>query len=256
MIKEFRLTKANIKATVELLQAEHLAQVLALQDETRAALPEAQKMFVLPQKPDYFRGLLNQETGLMIGVRVEGQLVGQMALMGPISLENAISNNTITRNAVEFYHASSLDQVVVAKSMTVHPSWRGNEISAMMLATVLAQPLARNADHVFAQISADNVRSWDIFLRSGFGIVAAAVDPLDGKARFVLQKPALSFALHHTAGAYDMDQASDFAAIIRLTQKEALVGRLDEGVAFKLAFYASADHAASWTERATVLRKI
>ena len=247
-IKEIKLPKSNETASVEVLGVEHLAQVLALQDETRNALPESQKMFVLPQQPAYFRDLLSGETGVMVGVRVRGQLVAQMALMGPLKLCDAISRNAITRNEVTLHHAGQFESVVIAKSMTVHPAWRGNELSGIMLESVLTLPMARTADHVFAQISADNIRSWDIFLRNGFGIVAAAIDPQDDKPRFIVQRPALGFALHETAGAYDMDHVSDFAAIVRLTQREALSGRLDDGVAFKLAFYASTEHAASWTE--------
>ena len=250
-IKELKLAKANVNATVEVLSVEHLAQVLALQDETRAALPETQKMFVLPQPPEYFRGLLSGDTGVMIGVRVRGQLVAQMALMGPIQLCDAIQRNAITRNHITLHHAGPFESVVIAKSMTVHPAWRGNELSAIMLESVLSLPIARTADHVFAQISAENIRSWDIFLRHGFGIVAAAIDPVDNNPRFIMQKPALGFVLHETAGAYDIDHVSDFAAIVRLTEREALIGRLDDGVAFRLAFFASTEHAASWTDATT-----
>ena len=251
MIKEFLLPRSNSQASVEVLGPEHLAQVLALQDETRAALPEAQKMFVLPQTAEYFRDLLGQESGLMIGVRVRGQLIAQMALMGPISLADAIARNAITRNEIQFHHAGTYESVVITKSVTVHPDWRGNDLAAIMLETVLSLPLARMADHVFAQISADNIRSWDIFLRNGFGIVAAAIDPRDQNPRFIVQKPALGFALHSSSGAQDLDHVADFAAIVRLTQREGLIGQLDDGVAFKLAFHASTEHAASWTEENT-----
>ncbi|MFX5530488.1 GNAT family N-acetyltransferase, partial [Acinetobacter baumannii] len=74
--------------------------------------------------------------------------------------------------------------IVVAKSMAVHPDWRGNELSQHMLEAALDQPIASTADHVFAQISVDNVRSWELFLKRGFGVVAAAVDPTDQKPRF------------------------------------------------------------------------
>jgi ribosomal protein S18 acetylase RimI-like enzyme len=249
MAREFKLAKIDDVASIEVLGIKHLAQVLALQDDTRFALPEDQKMFVLPQSVEYFARLLDRKNGLMAGVRAKGQLVAQMALMGPLTLEECIARNFVTRNEVPFHHAETSDLIVIAKSMAVHPDWRGNELSQHMLEAALDQPIARTADHVFAQISVDNVRSWELFLRHGFGIVASAIDPSDRKPRFVLQKPALGLALHAVAGVDDLDPAADFATIMQLTGREALIGQLDEsGLGLKLAFYAAKNTAAAWSE--------
>jgi hypothetical protein len=132
--------------------------------------------------------------------------------------------------------------------MSVHPDWRGNDLAQHLLQTALVQPLARIADHVFAQISVENGRSWDLFLRSGFGVVAAALDPQDGKPRFVLQKPALGFGLHTIASVDEIDPIGDFPGIMRLTQREALIG-LPELGSTKLAFHARTEMAASWYDK-------
>jgi len=249
MIREFKLAKSGDTAHIEVLGIEHLAQVLALQDATRSALPDEQKMFVLPQSSEYFARLLERRNGLMVGVRANGQLIAQMAVMGTMTLEDAVTRNAITRNEVPLHHAEGADTIVVAKSMAVHPKWRGNELSQRMLEAALDQPLARTADHVFAQISVDNTLSWDLFLRHGFGIVAAAIDPGDQKPRFILQKPALGHALHTIASIDSLDPSADFAAIMRLTGREALIGQLDEnGLSFRLAFHASSNTAAAWTD--------
>lgn len=250
MIKQFRLPKSGEVATIRILDADDLPKVLKLQDDTRAALPESQKMFVLPQSSTYFQGLLTRENGLMIGVVVADKLVSQMAVMGPMSLADVVEQQKLTRNEVHFHHANDVDSVIMAKSMTVHPDWRGNELSQHMLETVLDLPLVRRTDHVFAQISVDNIRSWELFLRHGFGIIAAAIDPQDHKPRFIVQKPSAGFALHLQQSADDVDAGADFAAIMRLTQREALVGMLDDGIAFKLAFYASVNSAATWYDNA------
>jgi hypothetical protein len=246
MLKEFKLRKAGTTASVEILGPEHLAQVLALQDDTRHGLPDAQKMFVLPQQPDYFEAPLKRQNGMMIGIRVNGQMVAQMVLMGHQSLDEAVDKQRVTRNDISFYHAKTSDLTVIAKSMAVHPLWRGNDLSQNLLECIMELPLVRAADHIFAQISVDNVRSWELFLRHGFGIVAAAIDPSDKKPRFIVQRPALGFAFHHTPSVDNMDPVADFAAIMRLTQGEALIGRLDEGDVFKLSFYADAESAAAW----------
>lgn len=246
LLKKFTLPKTGEAAVLEILGPQHLADVLDLQDRTREALPDAQKMFVLPQSPAYFEALLAKQGGLMIGVSAEGKLLSQMVVMGPLTLDEVVEKQKLTRNDVTFHHAGQVDQIVMAKSMAVCPGNRGNELSQQMLAAMLDLPMVRAADHVFAQISADNVRSWELFLRHGFGIVAAAIDPNDKKTRFVVQRPVLGFGFHHERSAEGIDPAADFAAIMRLTQREALIGLLDEGEAFKLAFYASVEKAAAW----------
>jgi GNAT superfamily N-acetyltransferase len=247
-IREFFLPKAKLTASVEVLDLSHMAQVLAVQDETRTALLPAEKRFVIPQTPAYFQRLLSQENGMMIGIRCNGQLIAQMAVMGAMSLPDALENDSITRNNVRLHHAEPSDMIVIAKSMAVLPTWRGNELSQHLLESALSLPFVRSADHMFAQISANNVRSWDVFLKQGFGIVAAAIDPIDNQPRFILQKPALGFALHPVASAVDIAPSTDFEAVVRLTEREALVGQVDSTEPTRLTFYASADNASTWSE--------
>jgi ribosomal protein S18 acetylase RimI-like enzyme len=248
MFNEFTLPKTGGKASAELLTPAHLEQVLALHEATRAALPTEQKMFVLPQKPDYFEKFLTQKEGVMLGILAGDKLVAQLAIMGPLLLEDVIGRHTVTRNDIAFHHTSALDQIVAIKSMAVHPDFRGNELSQHILTAALDLPLVHAADQVFCQISVDNTRSWELFLKNGFGIVGAAVDPGDQKARFILQKPAHGFALDIAPSADDVDPVEDFQGIMKLTQREALIGHIDENAPTKglrLAFSASAETAAA-----------
>jgi ribosomal protein S18 acetylase RimI-like enzyme len=247
-MRDFKLPKTGETATVDVLDISHIAQVLGLQDETRCALPEDQKRFVLPQSREYFEKLLKRENGLMIGIHCNGQLIAQMAVMGTLALAEAIERKSVTRNQIQFHHAMPTDMIVIAKSMAVHPAWRGNELSQQMLESALSLPFVRAADHMFAQISSDNVRSWELFLKAGFGIIAAVIDPVDHKPRFVVQKPALGFALHAEASALDINPAKDFDMMARLTDREALVGMVDPLEPARLVFHAGADTATAWTE--------
>jgi len=248
MPRKFELSSTKDTARIEILEPDHLPFVLKLQDDTRAALPEGQKMFVLPQSAAYFENLLARRDGAMVGVWVGDRLIAQMALMGPMTVEDMVDQQRLTRNDIFLHHADQTETAVIAKSMAVHPNWRGNELSQHMLEYGLALPFVRAAAHVFAQISVNNIRSWVLFLQEGFGIIGAGLDPSDRKPRFVMQRPALGFALHPVAGIDGLDAASDFAAIMRLTQREALIGKLDQGEAFKLAFHASEESAAAWTD--------
>jgi hypothetical protein len=157
----------------------------------------------------------------------------------------------LSHNEIVLHHAAPSDFAVIAKSMAVHPGFRGNELSQHMLEMALCLPLTRRADHMFAQISVENTLSWDLFLRQGFGIVAAAIDSSDSKPRFVVQKPTLGFSLHHMQTTGGIDPIADFPAVMRMTQREALVGQFDTVETSKLAFYASAEMAAAWHDDAT-----
>ena len=239
-MKTHTLPKAGSSARVGLLGEADLVDVLTLQEATRAALPEDKKTFMLMQSTSYFQNLLTQQTGLMIGVRAEdGTLIAQMALMGPMELREAIALHVITSNDVPFHHAALTDSVVVCKSMAAHPDWRGNDLANTLVTFALSLPFAQAAAHIFAQISVGNKRSWGVFVKQGFGIVAAAYDPKDGQPRFIIQKPAFGFDFSKEIIADDVIPCDDFPAIVNLTQREALVGVCDENASGKLAFMRS-----------------
>jgi GNAT superfamily N-acetyltransferase len=235
-MKEYALPKTGGTARVNLLGADDLADVLALQDATRAALPANMKMFILPQGTAYFQNLLTHMTGLMVGIRTQGKLIAHMALMGPMPLREAIALRVITNNDVAFPHAALTDSVVIFKSMSVHPDWRGNDLSQNLLAFALDLPFTRVVDHIFAQVSVANKRSWDVFVRQGFGIVAAALDPKDKQPRFIFQKPTFGFDFAREVIADEVDPLLDFSAIANLTQRDSLVGVYEEGSTKHLAF--------------------
>lgn len=252
MFKELKLSRSGEIATIEVLGTQDMDYVLALQEQTRAALTEDHKMFVLPQPPSYFHSLLEQDNGVMVGIRSGGKLIAQMAVMGALTIEEMVDQQKLTRNEIFLHHAAPNDYAVIAKSMAVHPDFRGNELSQHMLETALSLPIARRADHMFAQVSVENTLSWQLFVREGFGIVAAAVDPTDNKPRFVMQRPTLGFSMHHMQTTGDIDPIKDFPAIMRMTQREALIGQFDTLESSKLAFYASAEMAAAWHDDATL----
>jgi GNAT superfamily N-acetyltransferase len=210
-------------------------------------------MFVLPQSKEYFEKLLNRRNGFMVGVRRGDDMIAQIAMMGPFTLEEAITTNAITRNDVNFHHAEPTDLVVIAKSMAVHPDYRGNDLSQSILEAALDQTLVRTSDHVFAQISVENARSWELFLRHGFCITAAAIDQSDQKPRFIVQKPAMGFALHYASSVDGIHAYGDFVDIMSLTGREALIGQFDMIGTGQLAFYASQDMAAAWSDEPVTL---
>jgi hypothetical protein len=235
-MKEFVLPKNGGVAKIDVLGIADLPDVTFLHDATRAVLPAEKKRFILPQSTTYFRNLLSRATGLMVGIRTDNKLVAQLALMGPLPLREAIANGNITRNDVPFHHASLSDGIVVLKSLAAHPDWRGNDLAINLVRFATELPFTQVCDHIFTQISVGNKRSWDAFARLKFGIVAAAYDPDDGLPRFIFQKPAFDFDFEPDIMADEVDPASDFSAIVSLTQREGLIGVYDEGSTDKLIF--------------------
>jgi GNAT superfamily N-acetyltransferase len=238
-MKEYTLPRTGGMARIGILDGDDLSAVLALQEATRAALPADKKMFILPQGTAYFQNFLTRQTGMMIGIRTEGILIGQMALMGPMDLREAIALRCITPNDVAFHHAALTDSVVIFKSLAAHPDWRGNDIAKALVEFALELPLTRVTDHVFARISVGNKRSWDVFARHGLGIVVAEYDQKDSQPRFIFQKPSFGFDFAPAIIADEVDPKEDFQAIVNLTQREGLVGVYEEGSHEKLAFIRS-----------------
>jgi hypothetical protein len=238
-MKQYTLPKTGGVARISILEDTDLPDVLALQEATRDALPADKKMFILPQSTTYFQNLLTRQNGLMIGIRSEGKLIAQMALMGPMELREAIALRAITSNDIVFHHAALTDSVVIFKSMTSHPEWRGNDLANSLMVFALDLPFTQVAAHVFAQISVGNKRSWDVFARHGFGIVAAAYDPKDNQPRFVFQKPAFGFDFSDAVIVDEVNPQDDFPAIVNLTQREALIAVPEEGSTDRLAFLRS-----------------
>jgi len=235
-MQDFVLPINGNAAHLSVLGETDLNDVLSLQNAARDALPADKKHFILPRDIPYFQNLLAHATGRMAGVRTNGKLVAQVAMMGPLTLREALAMHAITYNDIAFHHAALTDIVIVFKSLASHPEWRGNNLANNLISFALELPFTQACHHVFAQISVGNKRSWDVFSRQGFGIVAAAYDPADGHPRFIFQKPAFGFDFADETSADDVDPSSDFPAIISLTQREALIGIYEEGSTEKLRF--------------------
>ncbi len=235
-MKEFILPVNGGAALVSVLNEADLDDVLALQDAARAALPADKKHFILPRDKSYFQNLLAFATGQMVGIRSNGMLVAQLAMMGPLTLREAVAMHAITYNDIAFHHSALTDNVIIFKSLASHPDWRGNNLGHNLVSFALDLPFTQVCNHVFAQVSVGNKRSWDVFVRQHFGIVAAAYDPTDGMPRFVFQKPIFGFDFAEEICADEVDPVVDFPAIISLTQREALIGVYEKGSAEKLCF--------------------
>jgi|GEM_PF-1576804 len=239
-MKDITLSKTGGTARISILDGSDLPDVIALHESVRAALPDDKKRFLLPRGVAYFQNLLGRLTGLMIGIRADNVLVAQMAMAGPLTLREAIALQTISRgDNILYHHASLTDSVIVIKSLAAHPDWRGNDLGRNLLSFGLETPLAQVADHVFSQVAAGNRRSIGSFARQHFGIVAAAHASEDGAPCFVFQRPAFGFDFAPAIIADEADPVEDFSAISALTQREALVGVLDESSAGKIAFMRS-----------------
>ncbi|MFA5041539.1 MAG: hypothetical protein WC464_07900 [Bdellovibrionales bacterium] len=235
-MKKYLPLKTGGTATIDILKDGDLADVMALHDEARAAMLADGEGTLQPQGEAYFRNLLSRVTGLMVGARDTGKMVAQMAVIGPMTLREAIALHVITRNDIAYHHASMDDNVIVFKSLAVHPIWRDNELEKHLIAFASWLPASQVVDHIFSQTSVSASRSWEAFVRQKFGIVAAAKDPQDGQPRFILQKPSFGFDFEPHIIADDVDPVSDFSGIVSLTQREGLVGLYENNAALKLSF--------------------
>jgi len=224
------------KAVIAPLTSADLVDVLALQETARALLPAEMKGFVPVQSVAYFQNMLSDITGQMIGIRCEGRLVAHISVIGPMELREAIAMRLITNNDIPFHHATLTDTIIVLANKLTHPDWRGYGFGAALLEAAMSLPLAQTSDHIFAQIPVGDRRSWDAYMRQGFGIVAAGYEPQDKHPHFILQKPAFGFDFSPAIIADEVDPSEDFSAIVNLTKREALVGVFEAPEATTLSF--------------------
>ena len=233
---EIVLKKANVTAQVDILSMKDLPSVVSLHNNTIASLPEDKKRFVLPQTEDYFSNLLSELTGVMVGLKVKGELIAQIALVGELSIDETVERKLLTKNNVSFHHVNSEDSIVIVKSLVSNPDWRGNDLCSHIIKESFKTPLVLSSDHLLTQISADNECSVKKFLGYGFGIVAAGYDPIDTLPRLIFQKPVAGFNFVPNVVADDVDPVADFSAIMKLTERQALVGVLEDNLHDSLSF--------------------
>ena len=166
----------------------------------------------------------------------EGALIAQMAVVGTMELREAIAQKILVGEGIPFHHAKLTDRVVIFRSLATHPEWGGNDLAKTLVSVASTLPLAQSAAHIFAQVSSANKRSWSIFTKQAFGIVSAVYAPQDEQPCFILQKPAFDFDFSPEVIVDEVCSCEDFAAIVTLTQREALVGVCDKACPDKLAF--------------------
>ncbi len=254
-MKEFTLSKTGGTAKIDILRDSDMDQVWALHGAVRASLPESQRDALLPQSETYYRNLLTHTTGLMVGVRVDSALAAMMALTEPMALREAIGLHMLGASGVFFHHASLDDMVSVFDAPLTNPVWSDGNLEKNLLSFAVWLPYAQSADHVFAQVPAGLTLGWGPLMRQKFGVVAAANDPENDVPQFILQKPSFGFDLEPCPMADEVDPVSDFSAIARLTQKQALIGVLESEGAARLSFMRNREEASLMPVMARVGRR-
>ncbi len=163
-----------------------LDRVMALHAQVRAEMPESQRHFLLPKPPEYFRDLLTEKTGALVGVFVDEKLAGFMAVVRTESFAVAHAAGRITcpdddgRLAAAF----GVGEVGVCQSMCVLNAYLGRGMSRLQVQAAVAWARRHECRHLFAQVADQNMLSWMRFLDEDFSIVATWES---GHRRFLLR---------------------------------------------------------------------
>ena len=235
MGKLILLSKYNQTATVETLAPKHLDEILLLQQTIIDALPENQKRFMIERRPNYFSRFLNKIDGQMLGIFLGNRLISQGVVMSDITLGEAKEQNAITKNDIIFHYALDTDTISVIKSVGVHPEFRGNNLAQRILDAAYSLSAVKNSQHIFAQISADNHKSLEIFLRNKFFVISAHNDPTDLRTRYVLQRSKAKIKMVTPAKFKNID-FTNISLVNELTQRQLLIGVQKKNVN-TLSFY-------------------
>jgi len=171
----------------------------------------------------------------MVGIWAEGVLIGQMAVMGTLTLEDAVTKN-VTRATTFLPSCRPNELIVVMKRMAVHPEWRGNECRCIFwkprwtclssAPPIMCSRKCRSIMCAAGNCSCAMVSAWSrrrstqrpetrFLCKAG----ARLCLPPTPACSISIQLP---FRRHHAPDG-----------------GEALIGQIDEGEAIKLAFYAA-----------------
>lgn len=163
-----------------------LKQVVGLHFQVRAEMPDSQRHFLLPKKPEYFGELLNGKTGVLLGAFVEGQLAGFMAVTRSENFAAAHAENRITCPDDDGKLAKAFGDgaVAVGQSMCALVAHMGRGISRTLIQNAAVWARQNDCAHLFAQVADQNITGWMRFMEQNFAVIATWES---GHRRFLLR---------------------------------------------------------------------
>ncbi len=193
VVKTGTLEKTGEEYSLVLLSAQHIPQIIALQDIAFADLTEQEKTFLLRKDSEFFKKHFT-EGNAVLGIVHDGKLISQSVIVNPTA-ENpktGIPDMELTK---------ILDKVTVLQCVIVDPAYRGNRLMSVMVDEWLQLSHEKGRTQVLCEVALENSYSWSVFLKNGLHIERISVDPVDNAEVYTLhgELPALSKVFNKSA---------------------------------------------------------
>lgn len=168
------LPKSGELYVVRFLDEGFLDAICALQERVYDALPEAEKNFLLPKTPDFFKQHL-QDGHPIIGVICGDKVIAQSIIRVPTQHDQKTG-------MVDMPELDSMDieSITVLQGVLCDPEYRGNKLMQNMVHHWLSWAGQNNRNNAIAEIEVRNHYSWSVFLDHGLWLVSMGHDETDG----------------------------------------------------------------------------
>ena len=142
------MTHLNHSYSIQILNIQHLAQIIDLQDKVHEHLPEDEKDFVLYRTPDYFEGHLS--SNIVIGIFDNSDQHDQSALIAQAVILIDPEENRATIQCI-----------------LVDPNHRGKGLSHALIDHWISIARQEGCQTLNARIHANNTHSQNAFKKAG-----------------------------------------------------------------------------------------
>lgn len=172
LLKTAPLPKTGGAYALVLLTAEHIDQILTLQDKAFGTLSPQEQTFLLRKTRDFFEKHF-AEGNTVLGVVHNGTLIAQSIVINPT-----------TRNPktgmVDMKLEGKADKISILQGIVVDPDYRGNHLMTVMIDVWLTLAKKQARTQAISEVAVGNMYSWYNFLKEGLQIHSIGTDPTDG----------------------------------------------------------------------------
>lgn len=165
------LAKTGQSYSIVMQTPRDIDAMLALQATVMAELSAEEKSYLVPKDRAFFEKHFASDN-IVLGVKVDGQLVAQAIIVNPTAKNPKTGMTDMPGNLAP-------EKLSVIQGVIVHPDFRGNRLMTEMVDAWLKIAQFEGRRHAIAEVSTTNHFSWSVFLKEGLHIHSIGYDKAD-----------------------------------------------------------------------------
>lgn len=229
VIKNGFLPKTGGEYTLVLLSAQHIEQILFLQDVAFNGLSEEEQAYLLRKSSNFFEKHF-AEGNFVLGIVHEGQLIAQSVIVHP-TVEHPKTG------MVDMALDAACDKITVMQGVIVDSGYRGNRLMTIMVDAWLDIATEQGRTHAIAEVAVGNFYSWSVFMKEGLRIHSMGVDPADGTELYNIHADVAPLIRERLTPSFNKAAAKHGVPCARnnLKQQKLLLSKGYKGVGYDAA---------------------